>query len=394
MTNIATVTISSLENIIELRNKILSLLLYLKFNPMESIRIVTRISDFVHSICSNEKSLKVNFEIEKNDLLNINFDILNTPVDTLKKSCLFVDAIFLPFKKHEGTRVCLSLPIQDNQYKNDKNYIQILKEHIIVKSKAELVREIKRKNEELNNLIEDLKHSATLIQSEKMRALGVLTAGVAHELNNPMMGILNFIQYCLKKISTNDKCHQALKDAENETKRCIDIVTNLLTFSHLEKEGETSDFKPVNLKILVDRVIKILSYRFKNEDITIDLQIPDKIPTILGHENRLQQVILNFITNSIDAMKTVTNKVLKISINNDNKNLHLKIIDTGEGMDEETQQQLFEPFFTTKEVGKGTGLGLSVCQSIIKDHKGSISFNSEKNKGTQFMVNLPLNLKE
>lgn len=395
MIELIKITIASQEAIVEFRNKLLNLLLELEFKDMEAVRIVTKISDFIHYIYYKEKSFNIELGFEKKDSivnLLIAVDISTIPLTIIKEKCLFVNSNFINSADNKIIHVQIPIQILNKQFNIEPAHILQLKEKIIIQSKSELMSEIKNKNNELNKLLEDLKKSAGLIQSEKMRALGVLTAGVAHELNNPMMGILNFIQYCLKKTPPEDKRHEPLKDAELETKRCIDIVANLLTFSHLEKED--GNFKPVNLKLITERIIKILSYRFRNENITIQQEIAENIPFVLGHENRLQQAILNLITNALDAMKLVKNKILKIKILTDNKNAKIIISDTGEGMDEDTQKKIFEPFFTTKVTGSGTGLGLSVCESIITEHNGTLLCHTKKNVGTEFSITLPLEIKE
>lgn len=368
MINLTYIIISSQEDIVDFRNKLLILLLELKFREMEGVGIATQVSDLIHRVSFNENPLKISIGFENDHLLRIQ-DI------------------------NQKELINFSFPIKNKFLLNDKDFIQKLKEKMITQSKSALVREIKNKNEQLSQLLEDLKKSSSLIQSEKMRALGVLTAGVAHELNNPMMGILNFIQYCLKKTDPEDKRFEPLKDAEHETKRCIEIVSNLLTFSHLEKEG-SEKFKPINILTLIDRVIKILSYRMRNEKVTIQKDIPENLPTIMGHENRLQQVILNLVTNALDAMKNSATKCLTLKVQSIDDHLKVMIADTGEGMSEETKIKIFEPFFTTKPAGAGTGLGLAVCDSIVKEHSGNIICHSERNKGTQFSITLPLKSKE
>ena len=271
--------------------------------------------------------------------------------------------------------------------------MQELREKLVRQSKEELMGEIQQKNKELGKLLDDLKRSSGLIQSEKMRALGTLTAGVAHELNNPMMGIINFVQYCLKHTEKEDRRYEPLTDAEREVKRCIDIVNNLLTFSHIEKEG-TEEFKRVDCNVIIERVIKILSYRFRAENITIKQELSDKLPHVNGQENRLQQVVLNIIGNALDAMKTTDERLLGITSVSDDNTVRIGIADTGGGIEEETQEQIFEPFFTTKPTGSGTGLGLSVCESIVKEHKGQLLCDSVMGRGTTFTIILPINLKQ
>ncbi|MBV9576608.1 MAG: HAMP domain-containing histidine kinase [Gammaproteobacteria bacterium] len=385
MIEITTINIYSVADIIELRNKLLTLLTELGFNEMQSVKISAIISDIMHHFYIFQKTLNTKLFLQ-NEARPHQF-VMTT--NTAEIPTEIIDHYHLIPDKEKN--IYLHFPLHNKEITLTENTLQTLREQMIIKSKSELIREIKQKNIALNNLLEELKKSSTLIQSEKMRALGVLTAGVAHELNNPMMGILNFIQYCLKKTDNEDKRFNALKDAETETKRCIEIVSNLLTFSHLEKEDD-QDFKPVDLVTLIKRVIKILSYRLRNEKITVQENIPEHVPQVMGHENRLQQVILNLITNALDAMKETEEKCLILNLEIKNDRVKVIIADTGEGMDDKTIKKIFEPFFTTKPTGSGTGLGLSVCESIIKEHKGHILCHSIKNQGTQFLLNLPIEI--
>ncbi|TAK73101.1 MAG: HAMP domain-containing histidine kinase [Gammaproteobacteria bacterium] len=395
MIELAKMSLDNQEDIVEFRNKLLALLMALQFNDMKGVNIATKISDLIHHLSLETHNIRINIYIQNKSIsAELQMSIIFYGSESLVKNYLMSVRHEINYQPKNGeTTIQINLPILDNKLITDNNYIIYLREKIIVQTKRELLRQVEHKNQELNSLLNDLKKSSGLIQSEKMRALGVLTAGVAHELNNPMMGILNFIQYCLKKTDANDKRFEPLKDAEHETKRCIDIVTNLLTFSHLEKEGE-EDFKPVNVATIIKRVSKILTYRLRNEDVTLIEEVPENLPLIMGHENRLQQVILNLVTNALDAMKKTETKVLRLQVSCKMDNLKLLIEDSGEGMDEDTKKQIFDPFFTTKPAGSGTGLGLSVCDSIIKEHHGNIICHSEKNKGTIFYITLPSLVKE
>ncbi len=245
------------------------------------------------------------------------------------------------------------------------------------------VTEQKKTEEKLKNLLDQLKGSqAQLIQAGKMGAMGTMTAGIAHELNNPMMGILNFVQYCLKHTSPDDRRYTVLQDAENETKRCAEIVQNLLTFSRMEQEGE-EEYTKVSCKMILDRVLKLLSYRVEREKVLLTEHTAEEIPPIWVKENNIQQVIFNLIGNALDSLRTSDKKKIHADIRPEGKFVQITIGDTGCGISPENLQKIFDPFFTTKPVGKGTGLGLSICHSIVESHGGNI-------KGTKIRVLLPI----
>ena len=246
-----------------------------------------------------------------------------------------------------------------------------------------------RTAEELQTTLDRLKGSAQLMQAGKMGALGTMTAGIAHELNNPMMGLLNFVQYCLKHTSPDDKRYTVLQDAESETKRCSDIVQNLLTFSRMEQEGE-EEYHKVSCTKILGRVLKLLSYRFEKENVLLTQHTAKGTPAIWMKENNIQQVIFNLINNTLDSVNTTEKKEVHVDIRPEGKFVELSVADTGCGIAPENLEKIFEPFFTTKPVGEGTGLGLSICHSIVESHGGEITCESDIKKGTTIRVLLPM----
>lgn len=258
-------------------------------------------------------------------------------------------------------------------------------------SLREEIVERERVGRELENLYKELKQSeATLIEVEKVGALGTLTAGIAHELNNPMMGMLNFVQYCIKHTQEDNRIFPVLQDIERETRRCAEIVKNLLIFSRLEKEGEEK-FRKCDLTLMLERILKLLAYRIEKENVLIDQHKDDGIPECWIKENNMQQVFLNIIGNALDAVKEMDRKEIHVEITRAGEFVLVTISDTGCGISLENQSRIFDPFFTTKPVGKGTGLGLSICQSIMKDHGGRINCQSSPGAGTRFEMVLPIN---
>jgi len=231
-----------------------------------------------------------------------------------------------------------------------------------------------------------------LIQTEKMGAVGTMAAGVAHELNNPMMGILNYIQYCLKHTSEGDRRYNVLQDTEREIKRCTDIVSNLLTFSRMDNEGEETP-QMADCAEIFERVLSLLSYRIKKEQVIITKCYDEYVPGVCLKVNHIQQVFLNLLDNSLDAFqeKECDKKEIGIKIKYEPDYLNITVEDNGGGIVSENLSKLFEPFFTTKPPGKGTGLGLSISLGIIEEHGGEILCESELGAGSKFKISLPIN---
>ncbi len=242
--------------------------------------------------------------------------------------------------------------------------------------------EIAKKTEEMR------KTHASLVQTEKLASLGRMSAGVAHEINNPLTGIVTFAHLLKKRVSPGSTDEEDLDMIIEQAERCTKIIKNLLTFSRItpSEKGE------ININDMLNRTIYMVKnqVRFHNIKFNIEFEQPSFI--VLGDASQFQQIFLNMFINAADAMSNkgtitiVTRRILE-----DNAPyVEIEFSDTGCGMSEETLGKLFEPFFTTKPVGKGTGLGLSVSHGIVKHYGGSISVKSTIGKGTSFFVKLPL----
>lgn len=278
---------------------------------------------------------------------------------------------------------------------------------------------IEVKNKELNKLLTDLKEAQQqLIMSEKMASLGQLTAGVAHEINNPINFVsanikplkedLTELIECINKydqiIKENDlkPLFQSVQQFKNDTdlsytlqeiqdllrgieegaSRTTEIVKGLRNFSRLDQNV----VKETDLNEGIESTLTLLHSMYKDKvEVIKDY---GNIPQVTCLASQINQVFMNILSNAIQAIEEKGKVFIKTW--QDDKLVKIKITDTGNGMNEITKQKIFDPFFTTKEVGKGTGLGLSISYGIIKKHEGQIEVSSEIGKGTSFIISLPI----
>ena len=260
-----------------------------------------------------------------------------------------------------------------------------------------VIKELEKNRDELvvkvEERIKELKDAQSqLFQSAKMSAVGQLGAGVAHELNNPMGGILGYSQFILEKLKKPEfgpedfkSCSRYIESIERESERCKKIVENLLKFSRRPVSVKP---EPLDIGKAIEETLSITSHQLKIKNIKITTDIKPDLFKVTGVTNQLQQIFTNLILNAQQAMPE--GGELKITAENISPGqVKMEFTDTGCGIPEEVLSRIFEPFFTTKEVGKGTGLGLSVVYQIIQDHKGTIDVNSQAGKGTTFTIVLP-----
>jgi signal transduction histidine kinase len=241
----------------------------------------------------------------------------------------------------------------------------------------QMATELKKREEALKSA------QAALVQSEKMSAFGQLSAGIAHEVKNPLAGILGYAQLALRKVDKENPLARQLEIIEKETKRCKAIIENLMKFARQEK----AEFTPTDINQVVEDAVAIVDHQLTINKVKIEKRLTADLPKINGNGNQLQQVLMNLMINAQQAMAEGGQVILTTHRAEDQ--VKIRVSDTGPGIPKEIQQKIFEPFFTTKPVGKGTGLGLSVSYGIIRDHAGQIRLESEVGKGTTFILTFP-----
>jgi PAS domain S-box-containing protein len=235
------------------------------------------------------------------------------------------------------------------------------------------------------DITEKISLQQQLLTSEKLASIGLLSAGVAHEINTPLTGISSYVQILQKKLASSHHS-QILEKIEAQTERVARIIKNLLNFA---RNPSDSSFHKVNLKENLQEILSLIDYKLKTMNIGLELKL-SPVKSIWAERDRLQQVFINIILNAIDAMPD--GGTLKIELSQMNNQAVMKIEDTGTGIKDQHLPHIFDPFFTTKGIGKGTGLGLSISYAIIKEHEGNITVESEAGKGSLFTLYIPLNL--
>ena len=247
----------------------------------------------------------------------------------------------------------------------------------------------------LSEAIERGEAEAKVIQASKMASIGELAAGVGHEINNPVNGIINCADIILKESKDGSTTHKFAKLIRSEADRIAVIVHNLLAFSRQDKEQHSA----AQIKDIIDAVLSLCNKKLEKSHIRLEVDIPDNLPRIYCRSEQLQQVFMNLIINSMHTLDEKysgidSNKILRISTSElskkDRSFLRVTVEDRGLGISEANLLRMFDPFFTTKGRDKGTGLGLSISDGIVKGHGGSIECETELGEFTRFHVDLPI----
>jgi PAS domain S-box-containing protein len=230
------------------------------------------------------------------------------------------------------------------------------------------------------------------LTQDKLASLGEIATGVAHEINQPLSYIKIILESTLNDIADEKLDRAELSGDCNESLRQVAKITNII--SHLRTFGrsDVTSFNPVKLSRVLDDTLILMNERLRIKNITIDIQLAEHLPLLHGNHVKLEQIFVNLIQNSMDAIEEQGKGGILLSAQVDNNEVLITYSDTGKGIDPRMQEKIFEPFFTTKEPGKGTGIGLSIVYGIIQEHKGTITCESEKGKGATFKIRLPIYL--
>ena len=253
--------------------------------------------------------------------------------------------------------------------------------------------ELAKRNEELRLLNEALFESQRqLSQSEKLAAVGQVTATMAHQIGTPLNSISGYIQLILQDGNLQPKDRDRLQIIESQLDRLADSVKNFLSFTRQPKP----QLRSLDVNQVLEELIHLSEPWFLARNVRLSPHLSPDLPSILGDFTHLQTLFLNLITNALDAMPqggvlTIkTRQTPPTLLSEDGRWLEISITDTGIGITEESKKRIFDPFFTTKKMGEGTGLGLAICEKIVKEHSGKIDLESEVGKGSTFSILIPI----
>ena len=232
-----------------------------------------------------------------------------------------------------------------------------------------------------------------LLMNEKMASLGRLAATVAHEVNNPLFGMLTYARLTMKDLDrledangTKSRMQENLQIIERESKRCGDLMQNLLTFSRQKAPQLT----PMRLNAVVDSAVRLIRHKLELNQIELELQLAANLPEITGDPNQIQQVLIVLIVNAAEAVGKSGTIRVTTGVWQEGSGVYVAVRDNGPGIPRSLQEQIFEPFFSTKESDHRTGLGLAVAKGIVERHGGTLTVQSEPGQGAEFLVHLPL----
>jgi two-component system NtrC family sensor kinase len=228
------------------------------------------------------------------------------------------------------------------------------------------------------------KINAQLFRSEKLASLGKLAAGVAHEINNPLTGILTNSSLLLEDLEKDSPWREDVEVMVKETIRCREIVKRLLDFARQTRPQK----RLASINALIENIILLVRNQASFRNILIEKELDAGLPDILVDPDQIQQVFVNIILNAAEAMTKGGSLTLRSKRSPDGESNVITFADTGPGISEEVRERIFDPFYTTKE--HGTGLGLSISYGIIEQHGGTISVDSVIGKGSTFTISLPI----
>lgn len=229
------------------------------------------------------------------------------------------------------------------------------------------------------------------MESEKLALIGQLAANVAHELNNPLQGIVTYSHLLLEKNACYDDVSRSnVQKIAAQADRCRDIIRGLLDFSRQRKPDKTL----CNINTLLQNCLSLIQQQALFHNVQIEMKLDTELPSVVIDPSQIERVFINLIVNAAEAMDGLGRLTISTRSAPSGTSIEIEIADTGHGVSEENLERIFDPFFTTKETGHGVGLGLAISYGIVKEHKGAILVESEVEKGTTFVVRLPVTAAE
>jgi two-component system, NtrC family, sensor kinase len=251
--------------------------------------------------------------------------------------------------------------------------------HDLEEAARTLEEKVQARSEEL------VKMQARVAQSERLASLGMLAAGIAHEINNPLGGILALTSLALEDLPADDPNRENLEEVVRQTLRCSEIVKHLLEFSRQHRVST----ERVDVNLALEGTLSLLQRQSIFFNVEVVKHLDPALPPIIADRSQLEQVLMNILMNAVQAMEEQGTLTVTTRHDTERQRVELTVADTGCGIPPEAIDRVFDPFFTTKQSGQGTGLGLSIAYGIVSRHQGTIAVESEPGKGTRFTIRLP-----
>jgi signal transduction histidine kinase len=234
-----------------------------------------------------------------------------------------------------------------------------------------------------------------MLRAQRLESIGTLAGGVAHEINNPINGIMNYAQLIQDRLEPGSPLAEYTSEILHETQRVADIVRNLLTFARNDKESHS----PARIEDIIEGTLSLIRTVIRHDQITLQVNVPGDLPDLECRSQQIQQVLMNLMTNSRDALNERyagydPDKVLNVEARLFEKRgrrwIRVTVEDHGTGIPPEVRERMFDPFFTTKPRDQGTGLGLAISHGIVKEHQGVMVVETEPGRFTRMHVDLPV----
>ena len=351
-------------------------------------------------------------DIDNNIIGILYVGVLEQPFEDILKNTLAIFlgiallgiVLIITVAVNQAKRISTPLKKIENAANNiaEGNYNQTITVHAareiehLAASLNQMAKELERKKleiEEWGNTLEKKvlerteeikKIHSQLFRSEKLASLGKLAAGVAHEINNPLTGILTNSSLLLDDLEKADPRREDVEVIVKETIRCREIVKRLLDFARQTKPQK----QLININSIIENIILLVRNQTSFRNIVIQKELSENIPDVMADRDQIQQVFVNIIINSSEAMAGGGSLTIESKLAEQSDSILIRFTDTGPGIPDDIKEKIFDPFFTTKE--QGTGLGLSISYGIIEQHGGDISIESKRGEGTKFTIRLPI----
>ena len=294
-----------------------------------------------------------------------------------------------PRPEDEATFAWKIVPIREQATGRVNHALLFCRDDTLQREAATMLRESRQRNAQVQRDLE-----AQLRQQQKLESIGTLASGVAHEINNPIHGIMNYATLMKRSLDPDSQLSVFADEIITECLRVASIVRSLLAFARQDREGAA----PILVKTIIDGALSLMRAVLQRNEIAIQVSGSDDLPEIVCRGQQIQQVVMNLLTNARDALNERfpdydERKVVRITATmfeqNDEDWVRITVADQGAGIPAEAMPRVFDPFFTTKDVRLGTGLGLSVSHGIVQDHGGNLWVESEVGRGTRFYLELP-----